>query len=285
MLNYLPSRILKELNKIGLNNICELRLRQNKPVTACINGQNVFLKSTINGQEIEDIVYNACKKSIYSYEEQIKRGFIATDTGVRIGLSGEFVLNNGVVQTIKNFSSLCVRFPREINGFADNFVNNLYDDGSVLVISKSGVGKTTFIRDFARCISLKKLINVVIIDERNEICAQNNGSTFNVGNSADVLTFANKSYGFNQAIRTLNPNLIITDELMNFDDVTGVTTAILSGVDVIATIHAKNVSDALKKQFMSCAKNLFKYYVLLDKDNKNRTVTIYNQRLEKLWAY
>ena len=103
MLNYLPSRILKELNKIGLNNICELRLRQNKPVTACINGQNVFLKSTINGQEIEDIVYNACKKSIYSYEEQIKRGFIATDTGVRIGLSGEFVLNNGVVQTIKNF--------------------------------------------------------------------------------------------------------------------------------------------------------------------------------------
>ncbi len=285
MLNYLPNRLVKTLKKVNLNLVCEIRFRQNSKILLNLDGKLVLLNEIVTREEIEEIVYNACKKSIYSYEEQIKRGYITTENGVRIGLCGEFVTKNDEVITIKNFSSLCIRFPHEKCGFALNFVDKVYNGGSVLVISKSGVGKTTFIRDFSRCINLKNCINTIIIDERNEIVASYSGARFDVGETVDVLTYSNKAYGFNQAIRTLNPSLIITDELMTESDIKGVETAVLSGVDVVATIHANSLSDVRNKDFIKNYVNLFKYYVLLEIIDGKRVVAVFNESGEKICSY
>lgn len=282
MLNYLPSRLQKQLKTLNLNGLQELRLRQNKKILAILSGKLITINAIPLKEEIEEIVYNVCKKSIYSYEEQIKRGFITVNSGVRIGLCGEFVIKDDAVFTIKNFSSLCIRFPHEIKDFAKPFAINEYKGGSVLVISKSGVGKTTFIRDFSRCVSLKGTVNTIVIDERNEIVADNQ---FDVGEYVDVLTYSNKAYGFNQAIRTLNPSLIITDELMNESDINGVETAILSGVDVVATIHASSISDAFSKDFMKDKRSLFKYLILLEVEENKRVVTAFNNKAEILCRY
>ena len=84
---------------------------------------------------------------------------------------GEVVKENGNILTIKNFSSLCVRIPSELNGVSNDFYDKLYSKtfGSVLVLSPSGVGKTTFIRDLTTNLSDKGKKDVVVIDERNEI--------------------------------------------------------------------------------------------------------------------
>ncbi|MBO5851903.1 MAG: hypothetical protein J6R29_06185 [Clostridia bacterium] len=285
MLNYLPNRLVKIFKKVNLNSLCEIRLRQNSKILLNVDGSCVFFNDIVTREEIEEIVYNACKKSIYSYEEQIKRGYITLQTGVRIGLCGEFVTKNGEVTAIKNFSSLCIRFPHEKCGFALNFVSNVYDGGSVLVISKSGVGKTTFIRDFSRCINKNNCVNTIIIDERNEIAPHFNGFSFDVGETVDVLTYSSKSYGFNQAIRTLNPSLIITDELMNESDIKGVKNAILSGVDVVATIHANSLNDVFNKDFMKDYKNIFSYYVLLEIVKNSRLITVFNNNGEKICQF
>ncbi len=285
MLNYFPIHIAKSLKNINFNNVYEIRIRQNKKIVIITSNGKTILNSSLKQNEIEEIVYNACKKSIYSFEEQIKRGYVTTKNGVRIGLAGEFVVENGKIITIKNFTSLCIRFPHEIIGVASKFVSTIYDDGSVLVISKSGVGKTTFIRDFSRLINERNSLNTIIIDERNEIVAINESGGFNVGNTVDVLTYTTKSYGFNQAVRTLNPDLIITDELMSEEDVNGVLTAILSGVKVVATIHAKNLNDALNKEFMKKINNMFDYYVLLEIIEGKRVSTIYDKNKEILCRY
>ena len=285
MLNYFPIHIAKLLKNINFNNVYEIRIRQNKKIVIITSNGKTILNAYLKQNEIEEIVYNACKKSIYSFEEQIKRGYVTTKNGVRIGLAGEFVVENGKIITIKNFTSLCIRFPHEIIGVASKFVSTIYDDGSVLVISKSGVGKTTFIRDFSRLINERNSLNTIIIDERNEIVAINESGGFNVGDSVDVLTYTTKSYGFNQAVRTLNPDLIITDELMSEEDVNGVLTAILSGVKVVATIHAKNLNDALNKEFMKKINNMFDYYVLLEIIEGKRVSTIYDKNKEILCRY
>ena len=285
MLAHFPPRLVKAFKRVDFRALCEVRIRQNKKVLLIYNNGFKTLDITLSAEEIEEIVYSACKKSIYSYEEQIKRGYVTTESGVRIGLGGEFVIKDDEVLTIKNFSSLCIRFPHQICGFATPFVKNYYNGGSVLVISKSGAGKTTFIRDFSREVNLKFQINTVIIDERNEIAALNNGTTFDLGENVDILTYSTKNYGFNQAVRTLNPALIITDELMNEDDINGVNTAILSGVDVIATIHAKSLNNALNKNFIKPYKNLFDYYILIEFISGKRVVTAYNKSGEELCKY
>ena len=217
--------------------------------------------------------------SVYSYDNQIKQGFITTDNGERIGLSGEFVFKGNEVQSIRNFTSLCIRIPCAVNGVSKEFFNSIYKGGSVLVVSETGVGKTTFIRDF--CKNLSNQANVVLIDERNEIAGKNQFFYFDVGENTDVLTYSTKSYGFNQAIRTLNPTYIVTDELMTEDDVNGVNFAISCGVNVIATIHSDSVNRLKSKKYFErlLSEKCFSYYLLLKNQNAKRTIDVYNHEL------
>ncbi len=278
MLQYLPKRLLKVIKSINVSYLYELRLRQNMPLQANIDGNYVVLGGdAITKNEIEEVVYTVCKKSIYSFEEQIKKGFLTTDFGERIGLCGEFVMENEKVKTVTKYSSLCIRIPHASIGVAQKFVDEIYVGGSVLIISKTGVGKTTYIRDFARCLSKKGFKNVTIIDERNEIACKNGESSFDVGRYTDVLTYSNKEYGFNQAVRTLNPEVIITDELITEDDCNGVLNAILSGVDVVATIHAKSIEDVFLKRNFLPLKNAFNYFVLLENLGGKRIVKAYDK--------
>ncbi len=287
MFEYLPQNLLKELKKFGLNNINEIRIRQNAKVSIISNGKIYKLELYIKGNEvIEEIVFNACKRSIYSYDEDIRNGFITTDSGERIGLSGEFVLKDKLVTAIRKFTSLVIRVPKEIEGVSKEFFNKVYNYKSVLVLSKPGVGKTTFIRDLAKELSINDKGNVVIIDERNEI-APNNLNNLNLGDNVDVLTYATKNYGFNQALRTLNPNYIVTDELMSDDDVFGVLRAIYGGVNVIATVHADNLDVLYNVTYMKILiKNkVFDNYVLIKDEGGRRKFLVYSQDFNKICSF
>lgn len=288
VLSYLPTYILKELKSIGLENIDEVRLRDNLKVSVLVKGQKrtlgVSVKSSV---DIEETVYNACKRSIYSYDEDIKNGFITTDKGERIGLAGEFVLKDNKVVTIKNFSSLVIRIPREVIGFSKRYFDNVFSNCSVLIFSKPGAGKTTFLRDLIKNISNLNIYNVVVIDERNEIASKTNKKGFDLGDNVDVLTYSTKPYGFNQAIRTLNPDFIATDELSNNEDAFGVLRAILGGVKVIATTHASNIREIKENTFLKYLLKIkaFKNYIQIDNETGIRNITIFDENLSKICSF
>lgn len=284
MYDFLPFEI-KSILLSDESKINELRIRENKPVTANYNGIYKKLyycgKAIVLSQdEIEDIVFKACENSVYAYNDCIKEGYISYD-GIRIGLCGRFVLDNGNVKTMKNFSGLCIRIPHEIKGCAERVFNELIiNDGknglsrcrikSALVISPPGVGKTTFLRDISRVISEKTHKNVLVIDEKNEIFGRN----FDLGESSDVLLGCDKSFGFYTAVKTLCPDVMIADELTNEIEADGALFAKLSGVSVICSVHAENYCDALKKEYLKNAlKNCcFDLYITLKRDGENVSV-------------
>lgn len=274
MLSFLPEKLKSTINKLGLECVSEIRIRNLSHVLVVKDGNKCFLeKFILNKKDIEDIILNVCKRSIYSFEGQIKQGFITTDKGVRIGLSGELVYKNEEIASIKNFQSLTIRIPHDCDGVSKEFSSFVYKGGSVLVISPPSVGKTTFLRDFTRYLSNKLLKNVAVVDERNEIACVTGEKSFFLGDMTDVLTYSTKNYGLNQAIRTLNPDVIVLDELVSLADVNSVVTTINGGVDVVATVHAKSIKQLFMRDFTSNLKKLkvFDYYVVINfLDGKRR---------------
>ncbi len=288
MFEYLPQYILKELKPYGLDNINEIRIRQNTNVSIIVNGKSYTLNVLVKSQkDVEEIVFNACKRSIYSYDEDIKNGFITTDSGERIGLAGEFVVVSREVVAIRKFSSLVVRIPKEVDGFCKDFYQKYYIGKNLLVFSKPGAGKTTFIRDLIKELSLNGKGNIVVIDERNEICANTSNLPFELGGKVDVLTYATKSYGFNQAIRTLNPDFIVTDELMCSDDAIGVLRAVYGGISVIATVHASSLEDLKGISYLKELLNnkVFDNYLLIENELGNRALTIFDKDFNEICSY
>ena len=265
MFSFLPQNIQNAITHINAQYLYEIRLRANNPVYVNYNGYYRFLSLygltdradkalTCDAMDIEDCVYRAGKYSVYSVEEQIKQGFITAENGVRIGLAGEYVYNNGKPLTIRNFTSLCIRIPHEIIGSGAAVYERCMSDKvrNVLIASTPGQGKTTILRDLARILSQKTQKNILICDERGEICVHGAGAT------CDVIKYADKATAFEAGIRAMRPDIMITDEL-SADDCKAVKRAKNAGITVVASAHLTK-AEKIPELFL----DLFDFYVLLD---------------------
>ena len=291
----LPEKIFKILDeKVNLKAVNELRFRADKPIVVCVSGKNYFLtengvSSNLNNAlyaskiAIEDIIFRASECSIYSVNEQIKRGFIVTDGGIRIGIGGNVVEENGQIKTMTNFSSCNMRFPHNVKNCslcAYPFI--VHDDKieNTLIISPPNAGKTTFLKDFVSQLSERKLsYNVLLLDERGEL--DNNVDS----NFFDKIAFSTKKVGFENGIRSLSPDLIVTDEIGQEEDIDAIIYAITSGISVLATTHADSMETFLKKPLFQkvIKEKIFKRYVLLSKRNGPGTFEgVYNENFARV---
>ncbi len=296
MLNkILPEKIFKILDeKVNLKAVNELRFRADKPIVVCVSGKNYFLtengvSSNLNNAlyaskiAIEDIIFRASECSIYSVNEQIKRGFIVTDSGIRIGIGGNVVEENGQIKTMTNFTSCNMRFPHNVKNCslcAYPFIVHDEKIENTLVISPPNAGKTTFLKDFVSQLSERKLsYNVLLLDERGEL--DNNVDS----NFFDKIAFSTKKVGFENGIRSLSPDLIVTDEIGQEEDIDAIIYAITSGISVLATTHADSMETFLKKPLFQkvIKEKIFKRYVLLSKRNGPGTFEgVYNENFARV---
>ena len=278
MLDFLPTNIKDALSNINMQYVFELRLRANKPVMINYNGKYRYLgyygitehvKNALicDFEDISECIYSAGNFSVYSVEEQIKRGFITAEHGERLGLAGEYVFENGKPHAIRNFSSVCIRVPHEIKGCGKEVYEKCFLGGlkNVMIASPPGQGKTTILRDLARIISENTAKNILICDERGEIA---NGE---IGGTCDVLKYADKKTAFEAGIRAMRPDLMITDELSK-EDCIAVEKAIFSGVIVLASAHFFDICN-IEKPFMG----LFDRYVILDEKEIGKIKGIYDK--------
>ncbi len=265
MLEFLPQNVQDALRYVNMNKVYELRLRADKPVTVNFGGQYRYLglygitdfsekALRLDVFDIADCVFRAGKYSVYSVEEQLKKGFLTAENGVRIGIAGEYVFEKGQPLALRNFTSVCIRIPHEIVECGREIYHRCMLDRvrSVLIASPPGLGKTTILRDLARIISIETQKNILICDERGEI-AQGE-----VGETCDVLRFSDKATAFEAGIRAMRPDLIITDEL-SMNDIEAVKKAVFAGVKVVASAHYYQIKD-VPKSFLG----VFERYVMLN---------------------
>lgn len=260
--NILPEWLYNFINKNYMYDyVYEIRIRVGKPVMINYKGKFIalsdskdFSSNLILGSSdlINYILSVATKQSIYAYNEQIKECYITTDSGIRIGLCGLVVYNNGQVSTIKNITSINIRVPHQVLNCSEKIINLITSGNSIkntLIISPPGAGKTTLVRDIVNKISNeKKVQNILVIDERFEIAGLQN-FIMDIGDFVDVISGCEKSYAFKNALKTMNPKVIVTDELSKEEDIDAIKQASRSGVKVIATAHANDILDLKMKNY------------------------------------
>lgn len=238
---------LRSIEKIHLpeplSGIAEIRLRAGRPAV-CVNifGKMSACSSIFSGREIADCFAEICRYSVYSFEEEIARGFVTLDGGHRVGICGTAVTKNGKITSIKDISGLNIRIAHEIRGCADELFMRAFCDGphSLLLAGKPLCGKTTVLRDIAR--RLGECRRVVLIDTRGELSASVGGvPSLDIGLNTDALCGCEKSEGIMLALRSLSPEIIICDEIGN--DEAAVEQAVFCGVKVIASAHAGSIAE------------------------------------------
>lgn len=283
----LTSIILKKAfstENVLLESAREIRLRTNMPLCITLAGKikNVFLgrngsfvnekESYITSkEEIDKIFSGICQNSLYAYKEDVKNGFITLKGGHRVGIAGK-MLPDG---SIYDVSAMNIRISRQVRGCSKNIINHIIKNENeiynTLIISPPACGKTTIIRDLARILGQKSNLFsgacIGIIDERSEIAACYNGAPSNdVGIMTDIYDACPKEKGIIMMIRSMAPEIIITDEIGSKGDAAAVASAINAGVKIIATAHGNNIADVKARREISeiIASGVFEKFIILN---------------------
>ena len=280
MLNFLPPEDKNEILKIR-GRIEELRIRAGQPISVTYSTEGIRKKKLLSKpysyKDIDEIILKLCDYSIFGKDESISQGFITSSEGERVGLCGNVVKIGDKISTIKQITSICVRLPNDIDGLALPYFRKTGETAvSTLVISPPAQGKTTFLRDLGRIYSDKADKNVLFIDERDEFSAS---GRFFLGKNSDVLKYADKTYGFKNGVRTLNPDVIVCDEIISENDLSSCAAVSASGVVTIASVHSDSLKNLLKKPMFAdiFKKRTFCYFVELSYGGK---IVVYDEKGE-----
>lgn len=276
--------LAKNIDPEAKKSIYEIRVRVNKALAficyektyfLCKDGkisedETDFIVSPIDISEIIEIL---CKCSIYSYQNQIKDGFIPLKYGHRAGICGTAVIDKAQINSVRDISSINIRVAKEIKGCSRKILEKIgYYPKGTIIAGPPASGKTTILRDLARILSsrLSGYKKVSIVDERSEIAATYKGvPQFDIGIS-DVLNSYPKHLGIMHAVRTLSSDIIICDEMGLALEVSAVDEGLKSGCQLITSVHLESKENLLsKKQVRDLLKtSAFENIIVLNEESK-----------------
>ena len=300
---------IKNLPKSNLN-IEEIRLRVEKPLILNANNKDYFYNEKtkdldlkmdnpyiVTREDIEQTFQIICKYSIHTFIDDITKGFITLRGGHRIGIVGKTIVEDGRVKNIKHISSLNIRVSREIIGCSEKILEHIIKNdnevNNTLIISPPQCGKTTLLRDIVRNLSNGNRrygfngTKVALIDERNEISGAYLGvPQMDVGIRTDIIETCPKDIGIMMLLRSMSPNVIVTDEIGSESEIKALYTALNGGVSLITTVHGDSIEDIQSRKELSrlLDKELFKKVIILSARNGPGTLEkIYDLEEKRLY--
>lgn len=266
---YFDPQLAKKFDEYNL--VQEIRIRSGRKVSVIDRTGIHKTDITFNSVDITKLFSSLCNYSVYALHEEIKNGFITLTDGHRAGFCGRCIVQNGIITNITDISGINIRIAREIKGCSENIMKFM-DNGieNMVIISPPNCGKTTYLRDAIRLVS-DSGVQVTVVDERGEISPFYEGSSvFDMGENTDVMRFCPKAVGMMMVLRTMNPEIVATDEIGTKQDIVSIKEICKSGVKIFTTFHGFGVSD-FKSRFEEW--KTFKYAVVLNRTKEVEELT------------
>ena len=275
----LPAELSEELTTVPQDiwDITEeIRLRNGQPVCLRYGMRERHLNLRTNSQLLQQTLNQLIQFSYYAYEDDLARGFVTVEGGHRVGICGKMVIKHGQPAVMREISSMNIRFARSIKGCCRKILPEIMNNGkpmNTLIVSPPGCGKTTLLRDLARELSENRF-HVAVCDERSELAGMYDGQpSFDLGPRCDVLDGCEKNWGIPLLIRSMAPQVLVTDEVGKPEDVSSIMQCLTSGVTLLTSIHGTCYDDLLKSSIGSLIeKGVFRRFVYLTAQNGAGTV-------------
>lgn len=242
ILRLLPENYRAHLEKQGLEDAEELRLRLGHPPTLLLHGREKRVDdlACVSSRELQYVLNRATSDSPYAHENEISGGYVTAPGGIRIGLCGN-VRSEGGCWASGGLTSVNIRIPRERIGCADWLIH--CPPVSAIVLSPPGGGKTTLLRDWIRILGGQNE-RVGVCDERGELAGFDGKEfSFSIGEHTDVMTGCAKCRAAMILLRTMDPTVLVMDEITSREDIAACMQAAHCGVRVIAAAHAAGRED------------------------------------------
>lgn len=289
VLEYLPYTLRSTILENMSNDIEEIRLRANRPLSLKLSQETKTIEYIVTQTEILQAFEKVCENSVYSYRKQICDGYITIRGGNRVGIVGSAVIDNGQIININYISSLNFRIAKQKIGCSNKIIEDIIDKPrnsihNTLIISPPGCGKTTMLRDIVRNISngIKSIgfkgKNIGVVDERGEIAAMYKGIPQNdIGIRTDVIDNMPKPEAMRMLVRSMAPDIIVCDEIGSIKDVQAIDYVMCSGVKGIFTAHGKDIEELNENPELSklLDKHTFERIVVLNPQKRGDAQTIY----------
>ena len=225
----------------------EIRLRLNSPLSFTARGGNVITALTVTRPDIDYITSKLTDNNLLLYEPLIKLGYIPLKYNMRAGVCGDAFLVDGIIRSIRRISYINIRIPLtnsiDCTEILDYIALRNYSCG-LLVISAPGAGKTTLLRSLADGLSSPPHSRrVSVIDTNRELMIAEYKNSL-----IDLFSGYPKADGISIATRYFNPQYIICDELGTSLETKAICETLNTGVPIIASAHAFDLSDVQKRQ-------------------------------------
>ncbi len=273
--------LLRSLSPGQAKRLEEVRFRANRKVELVFADGTKQLPLVLCDAQMDDLLASLTGHALYRCERQLAQGYIALSGGYRAGVCGRMTQEDGVLR-MAQITSVCVRIARHVPGAGIEVYPHLLtargDARHVLLLGPPGCGKTTVLRDCAIYLSDKLGLRVALADEREELTACLTGNT---GQRIDILSGVEKAHAMRMIIRTMAPQVIVTDELGGEEDAQAVSEALRCGVGLVASAHAGSFEDAIHRPTLSALLRAaaFERCVLLGRHGAVRAVWDENGRL------
>ncbi|MCP8967061.1 stage III sporulation protein AA [Ectobacillus ponti] len=253
-LEILPKEMQNALRQVPAEGLEEIRIRLQRPLECLVRGKPHFVDYLPNAEDAMYMLNKLSHYSIYTMEEELKRGYVTLRGGHRVGLAGKVITEKGSVKLIRDVTSFNIRIARQKLGIAEPLLPYVYNGRwrNTMIIGPPQTGKTTLLRDAARIMSTGTAsipsAKVGIVDERSEIAGCVKGvPQYELGMRADVLDACPKAEGMMMLIRSMSPEVLIVDEVGRLEDSEAILEAVHAGVQLFVTAHGHAYEDLWKR--------------------------------------